>query len=371
MKVKLKIDLPIEADSFDNSLDWLGSQLFAVKGGDGKICVVDAATGKILWELENCFVGVNGLCIGDNDAVYVAREQGAKRFITAHKRDTGEEIWNCYLSTSSSQFCSPLTQNEKYIFHTNTSQIYVVDKFSGKVANKFKVAYKDVEDGIRVVLPWDDKVLYPGWIESGKGKTKQTSLVLSLYDPLNKDNAFIEDIITIKGRYGVLHSELAGENLLFFLVEDAIVRIIDLGTKQTVFEHDFVPNGDQTMHGYREGYMSQINANGDKLHFVVMATDTERNEDDDFVSHKNFSTLNISKKTLENKEIASVGSFDHYYYDGNLVYTGYNTFKPEDPKHKTEIKLDSEGEILLMNVIDGKFYLLQENEDETSFLVLE
>lgn len=369
MKTQTKMNLPVEPDSFDSRLDWLGNELFAVKDGYGKACIADAGTGKIVWEIDDCFAGVEGLAIGDENSVYIARESGAKRSISAYKGETGEEIWNCYLSTSSDQFCSPLTQNDKYIFHTNSTQIYVVEKSTGKLVNKFKIAYQDAGDGNRIVLPWKDKVLYASRIEEGKGKNKKASLVLSFYDPLNS-NAHLEDILTIEGHYGLVHMELLNDNKLFFLAKDAVLRILDLDTKELYFEHDFIPNGDQTMNGYRQGYMSQIHHDGDKFHFVVMATDTERNEEGDFISHKNYSTLDLEKKTLTSIDNASAGSFDHYYYDGKLVYTGYNTFKPDNTANKEAIDLGSEGEILLMKVIDGRFYLLQDNEDDTSNIIV-
>jgi outer membrane protein assembly factor BamB len=349
----------------------LGGGLFAVKNNqDANACIVDVEAGKVLWKLDDCFDGNDGLCIGDDNAVYVAREAKARRFLTAHKRETGEEIWNCYLSTSYNQFCSPLTQNEKYIFHTNSTQIYVVEKETGKLVNKFKVAHNDIESGTRIVLPWKDKVLYGGWTESGKGKNKQTSFALSLYDPAGKDNAFIEDVIVIDGAQEVMHMELLNDKTLFFLSRyDAVLRIIDLDAKDICFEHDFAPDCDRTMSGYGQGYMSQIAYDGDKFHFMVMATDTDMNEAEEYVIHKNFRTFDFQEKTLTGFDDAGTSRYNHYYYDGALVNVGFSTFKSGDMENGEATGIEIKR-ILSMKVIDERFYLLQDNEDETVNIIV-
>ena len=88
--LKLQKSYQVKIDG-ENTLDHLGGKLFAIKDEHMSVAVVDADSG-VIWEQILTFIGIEGLCAGDENAVYIAREEKAKRFMTAHNRMTGEEL---------------------------------------------------------------------------------------------------------------------------------------------------------------------------------------------------------------------------------------------------------------------------------------
>jgi len=367
MKIMKTIDLPLELKELSTSFDDLGNSLLGIRNGK-EMCVVDAEAGSLLFTIDKCFDGVEGLCIGDENAVYIAREFMVDRFMTAHDRKTGTEIWHCQLSKNANQFCGPLTQDDKYIYHTDYRNIIVIDKAKGKRINKFKVQNEDMELGTRYIIPWQEKVLYSGWVSEGKGKNKQYSLVLSIYDPLSKDSAYIEDILTVKGRIGLQKCQLIGD-MLYYMPYDAVLRVIDLNTKKVVFEHDFVPNGDQTMQGYREGYVSKFVCDGDKVHFMVLTTDTERNKEDNFTKHRYFSTLDTTSWKIDVTEEQDEYVYRDYYYDGLYSFKAGANLVINRPSHN-EDKISCGGSVHGLVATNSNMCAVAENDANNQSKVL-
>lgn len=370
MELKLikTIDLPFWLSSTDFSFDDLGGSLVGVRSDDD-MCVVDVESGNLLFTVDECSNCLTGSSVGDVNAIYIARDyMVAENHMTAHDRKTGAEIWRCELAKVTHNFYGPLVQDDKYIYYINhKSFIIMVDKANGKVVNKFDVQDKDIAKRRCYIIPWQGKVLYSRVIMDGKGKNKKYSLALSLYDPLSKGNEHIGDILIIEGATDALKARLFGD-MLFYMPDDGVFRVIDLNTKEMVFEHDFIPDGDQTISGgrcglgYWGGFVSDFVKDGDKVHFMVQTEDDNKIVNQRYVTERYFATLDATSWKIEvQKEPYDENNLYYCYYDGTHSFRAGDVLIVNKPTLDPENQIHCGGRINQFDVINGKMCVVAEN----------